>query len=161
MGISSSLSQLDTLLQNAKQFLTDFKQVGTDLEGGNVSAAQQDFVTLSKDAQASAPVSSTSSSASGSAQSKQATLVQDFKALSQDLQSGNLSGAQQAYTQVVQDVQSRGGHHHHRAGESGGSSQLQTLLGSTPGAVVSSTTSSSSASQSSIAATSSSFDVTA
>ena len=34
-GVSGNLSQLDTLLNSAQQFLTDFKQLGTDLQSGN------------------------------------------------------------------------------------------------------------------------------
>lgn len=43
-GISGGLSQLQTMLTDATQFLTDFQQLGTDLQGGYLSAAQQDFV---------------------------------------------------------------------------------------------------------------------
>ena len=83
-GISGGLSQLQTMLTNATQFLTDFQQLGTDLQGGNLSAAQQDFVTLSKDAQTSA-AATPSAFSSGSAQSGQSALDADFQTLSQDL----------------------------------------------------------------------------
>ncbi len=126
-GISANLSQLDSLLTSAQQFLSDFKQLGSDLKSGNISAAQQDFVTLSQDALSSASSSAASSSAASStsaatsaatsastssstgAQSKSATLNQEFQTLSQDLQSGDLSGAQQAYSQIAQNLQSSGG----------------------------------------------------
>lgn len=99
-GITGSRLSLDTLLESAKTFLTDFKKIGTDLESGNTSAAAQDFVTLSQEALAS-PLASPSNNSS--AQAEQAPLVQDFQTLRQDLKSGDLSGASKAYAQVVQD----------------------------------------------------------
>ena len=52
---------------------------------------------------------------------------QDFQNLATALQAGDLSGAQQAYTQLTQDMQGSGkshGHHHHH--HSYGSSQTNT-----------------------------------
>jgi hypothetical protein len=165
----SALSQLSALSSNASQFFKDFKQLGADLSSGNLSAAQQDFVTLSQDAQAASQSSSatatsttaattaattaTAASTTGtSAQSKQSALASDFQTLSQDLQSGNLSGAQQAYSQIAKAVQGGGEHHHHHDhdGRSSGSSSiaqlLQSLLGNNSTSSTASTNSGSSTS---------------
>ena len=91
---------------------------------------------------ATASTSTASSQAGGMQSGAHSTglsaLAQDFQALSQALQSGNLSGAQQAFTQLQQDAQqaeqSGGGHHrhHHRSayGAGDGGSELLSLLGS-------------------------------
>ena len=111
-------------------------------------------MTLSNDAQ-------TSAFSSGSAQSGQSALDADFQTLSQDLQSGNLSGAQQAFTQAAKDIQGGsdsssvgGGHHHHRHAEFGILQlkfllRLMQLLQSLFGSSTSSTSSSSNGSTSS------------
>jgi hypothetical protein len=61
-------------------------------------------------------------------------LEQDFQSLGQALQSGNLAGAQQAFTQVTQDAQSlsgaRHGRHAENSGGSSGSELMQALLSS-------------------------------
>jgi outer membrane protein assembly factor BamD (BamD/ComL family) len=121
-GLSGYSSQ-DSIQQMQKEF----QQLGQDLQSGNLSAAQSDFVTL----QSIAPQSASSSSQSGS------QIQQEFSALGQDLQSGNLSAAQQAYTKIQQSFQSQasqsqqepkvgGGHHHHHGG--GGSSEVSQLM---------------------------------
>jgi len=166
-GISGSgFSQLDTLLASAKQITADFKQLGSDLQSGNLSAAQQDFVTLSQDALASpfaasstassatsgitstaapasaAPTASASSTATAgsSPQSALSALAQDFQTLGQDLQSGNLSGAQQAFSQIQQAAQqatqsgaTQSGGHHHRHHSHGSSSSGASSNGSSSG----------------------------
>jgi outer membrane protein assembly factor BamD (BamD/ComL family) len=42
-------------------------------------------------------------------------IAQAFQQLAQDLQSGNLSGAQQDFSTIQQDIQSQGGGHHHHS----------------------------------------------
>jgi hypothetical protein len=54
---------------------------------------------------------------------------QDIQNLATALQTGNLSGAQQAYTQLTQDMQNTGqtrGHHHHHHHQSSGTPQTNT-----------------------------------
>jgi len=56
---------------------------------------------------------------------------QEFQQLGQDLQSGNLSAAQQDYATIQQDFQSHAaahGHHHHHGGGSGQQSEISQLL---------------------------------
>jgi hypothetical protein len=51
---------------------------------------------------------------------------QDFQNMATSLQTGDLDGAQQAYTQLTQDMQSTGqtrGHHHHHHHQSSGTPQ--------------------------------------
>jgi hypothetical protein len=120
----------------------EFQQLGQALQSGNVSAAQQDFAQLTQNAANAqnnpASTQSTSSPwssevfsnlaqslkiqlASGTAGAQSASASgspsQEFGALGQALQSGNLSAAQQAYAQMQQSVlniqQTESHHHHH------------------------------------------------
>lgn len=84
--------------------------LGNDLQSGNLSAAQKDFATIQQD------VSSASSGAQAhrhrhhaAGSSQQNSIAQLFSTLGQDLQSGNLSSAQQAYSALQQDLQQIGG----------------------------------------------------
>lgn len=103
------------------------RQLGSDLNAGNLAAAQQDYATLSQ----SGPLTSKNSSN---------PLVQDLQAVGTALQSGNLQGAQTAFStfqsaaqQQVAQAQSgprnshhSGGHHHIGGGDSGSGSDSQT-----------------------------------
>jgi len=118
-GITSSMSS------QIQQFQQEFKQLGQDLQSGNLSSAQSDFVTLENTLQQSVSASTSQSNN---------PLAQAFNQLAQDLQAGNLSAAQKDYTTIQQDLQSQASqthHHHHHAGGSQGSqvSQLFTQLG--------------------------------
>jgi outer membrane protein assembly factor BamD (BamD/ComL family) len=95
-----------------------FSALGKDLQSGNLSAAQQDFATIQQDISATQQTgqvhhhhhhhqgggSEVSQSTSG-----QSSLAQLFSTLGQDLQSGNLSSAQQAYSALQQNLQQFGG----------------------------------------------------
>jgi hypothetical protein len=92
----------------------EMQQLRSDLQSGNLSAAQQDYVTLSK---------------SGPLANSQSTnpLVQDLQAVGSALQSGNLTSAQTAFSTFQQAVQQQGsqaqgseGHHHHHFHRGGG-----------------------------------------
>ena len=76
-GITSSLlSEIAGSPSAANQFVTDLNQLAKDIQSGDLSAAQQDYVTLSQDALdgATASTADTSSSApfqvAGCSQSK-------------------------------------------------------------------------------------------
>jgi outer membrane protein assembly factor BamD (BamD/ComL family) len=115
-GIASSLFSQVSNLQNKKPttLQQEFQQLATDLQSGNLSAAQTDFAALQQNAPAS--------------QAGGQTLSQAVSALGNDLQSGNLAGAQKDFAAIQQDIQQasqQGGqvhHHHHHAEESQGSS---------------------------------------
>jgi len=131
--VSSSFLNYDnqTIQSRMQRFRQEFQQLGQDLQSGNLSAAQQDFVTLQQ-------LGPQGSSASSSAQSSN-PIAQAFNQLAQDLQSGNLSAAQQDYSNIQQDfqnqaAQTQGHHHHHHGGGGSGSegsaiSQLFSQLG--------------------------------
>ncbi|MGB9403106.1 MAG: hypothetical protein WCA98_06190, partial [Candidatus Acidiferrales bacterium] len=129
-GISSLLGYIAPSSQsnNMQQFQQEFQQLGQDLQSGNLSAAQSDFVTL----QQYGPQSN-----SASASQSNDPIAQAFSQLSQALQSGNLSAAQQDYSTIQSDFQNalpQGHRHHHHGGGRNGSgangvSQLMNQLG--------------------------------
>lgn len=115
-GITSSM------LSQMQQVQQEFQQLGTDLQSGNLSAAQSDFATLQQEMP---QTGSTSTAQSNN------PIAQAFNQLSQDLQSGNLTAAQNDYSTIQQDFQSRAsqGHHHHHHGLGGGAnSQVSQLF---------------------------------
>ena len=129
----------------------EFQQLGSDLQSGNLTAAQADFVTLQQDLpQTSNSSSQTSSPTSNSTSNSTSNPIeQAFSQLSQDLQAGNLTAAQQDYQTIQQDFQNQAthwsqsaqgtqgawGHRHHHEGASESSSkssqvsQLMSQLG--------------------------------
>jgi hypothetical protein len=145
-GITSSILSGLTGSQHVKskfeQVRDEFKQLGQDLQSGNLSQAQQDFTALSQNLpgasqsgtiQAASQVSS-ATGATGTTGSSTSSLLQEFNQLGQALQSGNLQAAQQDYTGIQQTVQQSagtaqpnaqpaGGHHlhHHHVESSEGS----------------------------------------
>jgi len=108
---TSSISS--SMFSQLQQFQQEFQQLGQDL---NLSAAQSDFVTLPNDL---SPASSTSTSQSSN------PIAQAFNQLSQDLQAGNLSAAQQDYASIQQDFQKQASQMHHHHHHSGGSEQSE------------------------------------
>jgi outer membrane protein assembly factor BamD (BamD/ComL family) len=101
--------------------LQAFAQLGQDLQSGNLQAAQQDYTTVQQDAQQNATqvqghhghhhrhAESSQSSSSSSSSQQSNPVVQAFSALAQDLQAGNLSGAQSAFSALQTDLQQIGG----------------------------------------------------
>jgi type VI protein secretion system component VasK len=99
--------------QSTSPIAQALQQLSTDLQSGNVSAAQKDFATLQQDFQSQATQggghhhrhhhvdndSQNSGNGSGS------TVSQVFAQLDRALQAGNLSSAQNAYTTLQQDFQ--------------------------------------------------------
>jgi hypothetical protein len=129
-AISSSTlaaSVTQSIQNKLQQFRQEFQQLGSDLQTGNLSAAQQDVSALPGLASQSSAASST---ASGN------PLAQAFNQLAQDLQSGNISGAQQDYGNLKQDFQKVGqGHNnlrHHVHGFDEGNGQTSTQWGQSP-----------------------------
>lgn len=98
----------------------DFKQLGQDLKSGNLAAAQKDFSTLQQDLQSLGGPSVNRfhhhhriSTGIGDL-TNQDSLLQDLSQFGQDLASGNLSAAQQAYAALqTQPPVSTGGILHH------------------------------------------------
>jgi len=126
----SSSTLIDSVNQNIQSklrlFQQEFQQLVSDLQAGNLSAAQQDFSSLPG-------LASTASSTSPTASSN--PIVQALNQLAQDLQSGNISAAQQDYSNLKQDFQKAGHAHnnlrHHVQGWDG-SSQPMSPWGQVP-----------------------------
>ena len=111
-GISNSSSSLQTWQASIQQRQQDFSQLAQALQGGNLAAAQSAFSALQNpngQAQSSNATNGTNSNGSGN------TISNDFAALAQALQSGNISSAQSAFAQLqtAMKAQQSGGHHHH------------------------------------------------
>lgn len=105
-GITSNLlSQIADSPSELDQFVTDLNQLAQDLQSGNLSAAQQDYVTLSEDALNGATSSSGESSASGitaslvsdvaSSQDSSTSFANELSQLGTDLQNGDLTSSQE------------------------------------------------------------------
>jgi hypothetical protein len=114
-----------------EQIKEEFQQLGQDLQSGNLTQAQSDFATLSKNfpgaSQNSATTLTSAATTTPAAGTTGSTsLVQQFAQLGQDLQSGNLQAAQKDFTNLQQTAQQdigqqiqghhRHGHHHHGGG---------------------------------------------
>jgi outer membrane protein assembly factor BamD (BamD/ComL family) len=138
---SAGAAQNTQSSQNApptfQQIKTEFQQLGQDLQSGNLTQAQSDFATLSQNlSNASQNTAAANTAATTAATTSTNPVVQAFAQLGQDLQSGNLQGAQQDFTNLQQDlsqtssqqVQGHHGHHHHHAesAQSSSSSSQQT-----------------------------------
>ena len=119
---SSFLPNNSTPPHNNVRFGEDIRQLGQDLQSGNLSAAQQDLSTLQQDG----------SSGSASPSHSNNPVSQAFNQLSVDLQAGNLAGAQQADSNIDQDFPSssqvQGDSLHRFINGSGGTSQANPLF---------------------------------
>jgi hypothetical protein len=114
-NLTAAQSDMSTLEQLKPQATTStqnnpvaqaFNQLSQDLQSGNVSAAQQDYTTIQQDIQKH--VSQTHHHHHGSGGGESSQISQLFQQLGQDLQSGNLSSAQNAYATLQQDLQQLG-----------------------------------------------------
>lgn len=134
VGSAAGLSQLQWR-SSVRQARQDFEQLFQDMQSGDLSGAQQAYSALqqllpgsstssgtstaSADATAPSAASVAASSTTGTATGTGATgntIASDWSALGQALQSGNLSSAQSAFSQLEQDLQSSAqgaGHRHH------------------------------------------------
>lgn len=83
-----------------------FSALGQDLQNGNLSQAQQDFATIQQDVQQQgAGQTHHHHHHGGGGGQEQSQINQAFSSLSQALQSGDLSGAQSAFSTLQQDLQ--------------------------------------------------------
>jgi protein subunit release factor A len=89
--------------QSGNQIAQAFSQLSKDLQAGNLSAAQQDYANLEQDFQSRVHHGHHHHHRSGG--SEQSQFSQLFEQLGQDLQSGNLSGAQTAWSSLEQLLQ--------------------------------------------------------
>jgi ribosomal protein S20 len=137
-SVSSTLSTYQTDVQSPRnQSVQAFKALQSALQSGDLSGAQTAFAALQKDLQ---PPSQTTQASSATGQSTQMSQGgQDLETLANALSSGELSGAQQAFASLQQDLQGTGRarrHHHHggsansttRASQAGSSSEQDSQI---------------------------------
>lgn len=124
-NLSAAQSDFATLQQYAPQtnstssssqsnnpIAQEFAQLGKDLQSGNTSAAQQDFATIQQDFQSQSTQGQSTEghhhhhhSSSSDSSSSTNEVSQLMSQLGQDLQSGNLTSAQQTYSSLQQEFQ--------------------------------------------------------
>jgi hypothetical protein len=132
MSISSISS--NPLRQQLQQ---DFQSLAGALQSGSLSGAQSAFSSLiqllpnSSSAVNSQTQTTATSSVSSSSNGTSSTITNDLSALGQAIQSGNLTGAQNDFTKLTQDMQSIGGGHHHHHHKTSASSQNATTASAT------------------------------
>jgi hypothetical protein len=84
-------------------------QLGSDLQSGNLSAAQKDFATVEQGVSDHGTLAQNRlfrhQGTSGSDSGSQSQLMQDLSQLGQSLSSNNLTGAQQTYASLEQEMQ--------------------------------------------------------
>lgn len=100
--------QSSSSTQNSNPITQAFQQLSTDLQSGNLTAAQHDYSNLQQDFQnqaASHMQRSHHHHHSGGSSEASSQMSQILTQLGQDLQSGDLTSAQQAYTTLQQDLQ--------------------------------------------------------
>jgi len=97
-----------TSAQSTNTIAQAFNQLSTDLQAGNTTAAQQDYANIQQDMQNQRTQTQGMHHHHhhhGGGGSQQNAITQMFQQLGQDLQSGQLSAAQQAYGSLQQDLQ--------------------------------------------------------
>ena len=110
---SSQLTPVSSAQSN-NPLATAVSQLALDLKSGNLTAAQSDFATVQQNLQQAGPQAGAahghhhhrqSDGDSGQSSGQPNPISTLFGQLGQDLQSGNLSAAQQAYSSLQQDFQ--------------------------------------------------------
>jgi hypothetical protein len=132
-GVASSILSLLSGSQRQQSptrlIQSEFQQLGLDLQSGNLAQATSDFNTLAKNLPSVSQISGIPANVVAAA-SNTNPAAQAFAQLGHDLQSGNLSAAQQDFTTIREDSQQQLNvspvqiHHlhHHRVESSEGSS---------------------------------------
>jgi hypothetical protein len=131
---NSNLFQNSVVQQTQNRFQqiqSQFQKLGQDLQSGNLTQAQSDFSALSQELPNGGQfgASGATSAASATSSTSSSPILQAFQSLGKDLQSGNLSAAQQDFATIQQSAQqsqasghAHHGHHHHIGGDSGSTS---------------------------------------
>jgi hypothetical protein len=158
---SSSQSGLSAV----QQVQQDFAQLNSALQSGDLSGAQSAFAILQQALQSQGASAQGTAGTQSSASSGNATdpITNDFNALGQALASGNLSQAQETFSQLQNDIQTaqqaagspgqsltqglqaavKGHHHHHHHGGGDADSQSSTSTTASTNSSTASNTSSS------------------
>jgi hypothetical protein len=82
-----------------------FNQLGSDLQSGNLSAAQKDLSTVQQDIRSREPVSFPSHHSNDPRRGTTTSAPQDVNPIGPSPTPGNLTGAQQAYAALQQEMQ--------------------------------------------------------
>jgi len=105
--------------QSSNPIAQAFSQLSQDLQSGNISGAQQDYAKIQQDSQTQAGQAHGHHHHHGGGGGGTSEITQLMDQLGQDLQSGNVSTAQQAYNSLLQDFQ--------QFRQNGGTSSAQAL----------------------------------
>ena len=97
--------QANSSSQSTNSITQAFNQLATDLAAGNTTAVQQDYATIQQDFQNQGAQIHHHHHHHHGGGSQSNAIEQMFQQLGQDLQSGQLSAAQQAYGALQQDLQ--------------------------------------------------------
>lgn len=108
------LTQLSNIQRQYQQVQNEFKQLGQDLQAGNLSEAQTDYVTLSQ--------------AVGSQLGSNSPIAKTLGTIGQALQSGNVSAAQQAFS-ALSSGHSGVSHRNQRGAMQGSFEQVWNQMG--------------------------------
>jgi hypothetical protein len=109
--MNATFAQRDTVDNSFSQRRAAMAQLGEDLEGGDLEAAQEDFLQLT-----SKPQGTQSAALETAVKSSQSDgLVQAMHSLGQALEKGDLDEAKQAYARLRQALIGHRGFGHHRA----------------------------------------------
>jgi outer membrane protein assembly factor BamD (BamD/ComL family) len=100
---SASSTGAASLLQSTSPIAQDFKQLSQDLQSGNISSAQQDYAKIQQDFQ-NQVVAKHGHHHHGGGGGGASGVSQLLQELGQELQSGNLTAAQQAYSTLQQEL---------------------------------------------------------
>jgi outer membrane protein assembly factor BamD (BamD/ComL family) len=91
--------------QNTSPIAQDFKQLSQDIQSGDISAAQQDYAKIQQDFQSQSSGKHGHHHHQGGGGGGASAISQLMQELGQELQTGSLSAAQQAYSTLQQDFQ--------------------------------------------------------
>jgi hypothetical protein len=103
----------DPYQSNEQGGLQDFESLGNALQSGDLSDAQSAFSQLEQDMPGLSQLLQSGSSSSSSA-TQNSPIATALQSLQSSLQSGDLSGAQQAFSSLQQNLQGTSGTHHGR-----------------------------------------------
>lgn len=138
-GITTSLlSNIASSSSSSDSFVSELNQLGADLDNSDVTASQEDMLTLSSTALNAASASSASSTSSSTAsatvmagQPPSAALQTDIRAIIEAMDSGVTSAANSAMAQLASDAQnSPGTNYFKEVGETSGSSSSSSSTSS-------------------------------
>ena len=132
-----SINGSDSLRQQGQQ---DFKSLADALRSGDLSGAQSAFASLlsllpNSSSSANSKTQSEAISSASSSSNGASSIISDLSALGQALQSSDLTGAQNDFLKLMQDMQSigRGHHHHHKTSASSQDTTNAAETGSSTG----------------------------